>query len=44
MYLMWARMYLTQYVIIIINATELSVAVSLIWLVKYGSLLRCTAL
>lgn len=41
---MWGRMYLTQYVIILINATELSVALSLIWMVKYSSLVKCTAL
>lgn len=44
MCLMWGRLYLNQYVIIIINATKLSVTVSLISKVKYGSQVKCVAL
>lgn len=34
---MWGRMYLIQYVIIVINATKLSATTSLISKVKYSS-------
>lgn len=44
MCLMWGRMYLNQYVIIIINATKLSVTVFFISKVKYGSQVKCAAL
>lgn len=41
---MWGRMYLIQYTVIIFNATKLSVTVSLISKVKYGSQVKCAAL
>lgn len=44
MCLVWGRLYLNQYVIIIINATKLSVTVSLISKVKYGSQVKRVAL
>lgn len=44
MCLMWSRMYLIQYVIIIINSATLSVTLSLISKVKYGSQVKCASL
>lgn len=44
MCLMWSRMYLIRYVIIIINSTMLSVTVSLISKIKYGSQVKYASL